>query len=358
MGDRQTKSVAFYALTKQGAALARRLHQAVDGSDLFLPTRLAVSDSDEKPFHRVAEVLAENFMAYRGHVIFAATGIVVRSIAPLIRHKTQDPAVVVCDQAGQYCISLLSGHLGGGNQLARAMAKILGGKPVITTATDLAGLPSLEMLAMQLGMGAENIQALAKVSGDLLEGKPVGVWDPAGWLLPELEQWRERFVRMDELPDANLDRRPLVWVGWEKLDPPPHWLVIRPPCLVLGLGCRRDTGMDKIEKLVRQTFKDNNLHLPCLARLASVDAKQNEEGILQFARKLNLETIFYSQNDLNSVEVPNPSEKVQEKMGVESVCEAAAILTCRAGRLLVEKTKSDKVTCAVALAAPAAACTL
>ena len=356
MSPDQHHKVAVYALTRDGADLARKLRLAMPGWDLFLPLRMADAADGELGFERMGRALADGFTRYDGHVVFGATGIVVRSIAPLIRHKAKDPAVVVCDQAGRYCISLLSGHLGGGNRLAREVAAILGAEPVITTATDLAGLPSLEMLAQDLGMRVQNISALAGVSGALLDGQKVSLWDPAGWLWPHLQKWPGRFMRLEQPPDPASPGGPLVWVDWHEIKHPASWLLIRPRCLAVGMGCRRGVPAQEIGDLLHKTLADNHLHISSLAKLASIEAKKDETGLLETARRLGLETEFYTQTALNSVEAPNPSARVEAKMGVKSVCEAAAILASRGGRLLVEKTKSAKATCAVALMKPEDAC--
>jgi cobalt-precorrin 5A hydrolase len=151
-------------------------------AQLFVGERLADDADDAQVFLRLGKALAQNFPRYAGHLVFAASGIVVRTIAPLLKDKTQDPAIVVLDQRGRWAISLVSGHLGGANTLAQEAASILGGQAVITTATDSAGLPSLEMVALERGIKVENLSALSKVSGTLLAREPVPVFDPKGWL--------------------------------------------------------------------------------------------------------------------------------------------------------------------------------
>ncbi|CAO0822153.1 cobalt-precorrin 5A hydrolase [Desulfarculales bacterium] len=162
--ERPASTLAVYAITPTGAEVARTLAPSLSGATLFLPRSLAYLPDGEELFDRLALALAANFLEYGGHVILAAAGIVVRALAPLLHHKAQDPAVVVVDQAGRYAVSLLSGHLGGSNALARRVAEILGGQAVITTATDTANLPSLEMLAGELGFRVENLMALARAA--------------------------------------------------------------------------------------------------------------------------------------------------------------------------------------------------
>ena len=343
----QGQGTAVYALTRAGARSAVRLAREMDGGELFLPGRLASDFPGAVAFDRLAQALAANFERYDGHVLFCAAGIVVRALAPLLQDKTRDPAVVVADQEGRHAVSLLSGHLGGANDLARKVAAILGGRAVITTATDIQGLPSLETEAVGLGCGVENIRALAKISSDLLDGVAVRVFDPGGWIRPVLERWPGLF---EPLEQARGDEPKLVWVGWEALDPPPGWLILRPPCLALGIGCNRDTPAQEIQELFQEVFGQEGLSPACVFSLASVEAKRDEPGLLEFGRSLGLEPLFYGPDQLNEIEVPNPSAMVRRHLGVESVCEAAAILAADRGRLLVQKRKTKNVTLAVGLA--------
>ena len=131
--------------------------------------------------------MSHNFNQYSGHVLVCAAGMVIRCLAPLLVNKTQDPAVVVVDQQGRFAVSLLSGHLGGANDLARQVAQALEGQAVITTATDNLGLPSLELEAKRLGLAVENLGALAGVSGALVDGRKVPVRDHGGWLGPVID---------------------------------------------------------------------------------------------------------------------------------------------------------------------------
>lgn len=341
------RTTAIYALTRAGAGSAVRLAREMDGADLFLPGRLAHDFPGAISFDRLASALGVNFERYGGHVLFCATGIVVRALAPLLQDKTRDPAVVVADQEGRHAISLLSGHQGGANDLARRVAAILGGQAVITTATDVQGLPSLETEAVALGCRVENIRALAGISSDLLDGIPVRVLDPGGWLRPVLDRWPGLF---ETVAEARRDEPRLVWAGWESLDPPPGWLVVRPPCLALGIGCNRGTPAQEIREFFQEVFSREGLSPACVFSLASVEAKRDEEGLLEFGRSLGLDPVFYRPDQLNEIKVPNPSETVKKHLGVESVCEAAAILAADKGRLLVQKQKTKNVTLAVGLA--------
>lgn len=339
--------IAVYALTAPGTGIARRIAAGGAEARLFLPERLATPGTAEVPFRNFREALTENFRKYRGHVIIAATGVVVRTMAPLIDHKAVDPAIVVVDPHGRYAISLLSGHLGRANLLAKSVAQVLGGQAVITTATDASGQPALEVLAADLELKIRNWPALAPLARSLVEGRPVPVYDPEEWLWPSLSPWSGSFVRILEL-DHHLPPTPLVHVSHQGGVFPDGWLLLRPPCLYLGLGCNRGTSFEEIHGLVMKVLEQQALDVLSLAGVASIEAKRDEPGLLTLAKTLNSGIKFFAPADLAKVPAPNPSATVKKHVGVPSVCEAAALLAAESHQLLVPKQKSLNATLAVA----------
>ncbi|MFZ5586766.1 MAG: cobalt-precorrin 5A hydrolase [Thermodesulfobacteriota bacterium] len=339
-------AIAVYALTQEGAASARRLAAGLGArARLFLPARLA--QAGETGFGRIAEAIAANWRDHAGHVCFAASGIVVRAIAPLIEAKAVDPAVVVCDPAGRFAVSLLAGHIGGANALARQVAAVLGGQAVVTTATDAAGLPSLEMIAAAAGLAVENLAALAGVSAALLDGRAVAVDDPGGWLLPRLmRDWPGLFRA-----GVAGDDPPRVGVDWRARPPRPGELLLRPPAIWAGLGCNRGASAEEMDNLLAATLMAHGQSPLALAGLASIAAKADEPGLMDLANRRGLGLKFFTAAELNAVAVPNPSDQPARHVGAHSVAEAAALLAAGpGGRLLVEKRKSPNATLALALA--------
>lgn len=340
------KTIAVYALTAPGAETARRLAASLGDARVFLPQRLA--GPGEEGFTRLAEALAAGWDAFGGHVVVAAAGVVVRAIAPLLAHKTVDPAVVVLDGAGRFAVSLLSGHLGGANDLAQRAAAVTGGEAVVTTASDAAGLPALEVLTAELGWRVENLGPLAAAARELVEGRALPLHDPEERLMPHLAPWPGRFQPRGDAPPAG-DAGPGVWVGWGEPAPGGGWLALRPPCLALGMGMNRGAGADELEGLARALLTGAGLSPLSLACLASADIKRDEPGLLELARRLDLPLKFFDATMLKQVKVPHPSQVVERHLGTGSVCEAAAILAARGGRLLAGKQKSANATAAVAL---------
>lgn len=341
---------AVYGLTPQGAKTASTLALALKG-DLFLPESLA-PDYNAHPFSALFTTVAESFDRYDNHVFVAAAGIVVRAVAPLIRSKDTDPAVVALDSEGRFAVSLLSGHVGGANRLAREVARITGGDPVITTATDTAGLISWDLLAIERDMTIANPEAIKALNMALLRGDPVSVLDPEDRLgLGTLSESCVPGSIIRRNTPSPPETRPSVIVSWKSLPETSctDSLVLHPHCLVAGVGCNRGTSGREILELIESTFSRHGLSRASLSGLATIDAKKDEAGILEAAESLDVNITFYPAGALRDVPVPNPSGTVKHYMGVESVCEAAALKKAGKGRLLVPKTLSRNATLAIAL---------
>jgi len=345
----RTHTTALYALGAPGAELCRRLASQLQGAEVFLPARHARQDLAENTFESLHAALAENFRRYSGHVLVCAAGMAIRCFASLMQGKAEDPAVVVLDQHGKYAVSLLSGHLGGANDLARQVAQELGGRAVITTATDNLGLPSLEMEAQRLGLQVDNLSALAAVSGALVDGRKVALCDPGGWLSPVASDYPDLFRSIEPDQAEGMTQEPVVWVAWQNLPKREGWLVLRPRCLALGMGCNRSTSAAELLDLADEALSRAGAAKSCLKTLASAEAKRDEPGLLAAARSLGVEPVFYAHGELAQVQVPNPSEAAMRCLGTASVCEAAAILASNNGKLILNKIRSKNATAAVAV---------
>ena len=342
--------VAVLALTPGGSKLAAYIVTNLRGSSLYLPEKVASSFGGAYPFADFKEAFAKCVDTHEGLVCVMATGIVVRLLAPLLKSKDEDPAVVVLDEMGRNVISLVSGHLGGANRLAREVAAITGGQEVITTATEVQGEMSFDELAKQAGLVIENLDRVKTLNMALLEKGQIGLYDPGKWMQPHLRETAgiEILQRPEEAGEAGLS-------GWIYVDDvigsfePPPCLILRPKSLVVGVGCRRGTKAAEIGAAVDKVFEDHNLSLLAVRNLATVELKEDEEGLNELIKVHHWPAVYYSVSDLQiPVEVPSPSDKVREHLGVESVCEKAAILSACGEELLVPKQILGKVTVAVA----------
>jgi len=341
------RSCAIYVLTRQGLTLGNRLARSLDG-DLYAPARLA-EDARIRGFNSLPALVARIFHDYDAHIFLAAAGIAVRTIAPHLEDKTRDPAVVVLDHKGTHVISLLAGHLGGANELARKVAELTGGTPVITTATDTENVPAIDTLAARNGLVIANPERIKVINAALAEGRPVLVDDPENRLHaatnPELTPW---FIPAD-IENSHGQNTPLVRVTWRMTDDD-QTLILQPRVLVAGIGCRKGTSREEIMTAITRVFAQHRLALGSLAALASIDIKAQEKGMVETARALDVPLSFYSADELQGITIPTPSSMVKKHIGVESVCEAAALKQSGQTSLLVPKQITGRTTLAIALA--------
>lgn len=338
---------AIYALTAPGAKLARVLAERL-GGEVFLPRGLA-EEFGSPAFESLLPFAAERFHKHLAHVFVSAAGIAVRAIAPVLKGKDVDPPVVVVDQRGRFAVSLVSGHLGGANDLAREVAQITAGQAVISTATDLEDVPAIDVIARERGLAVADTSAIKDVNIALMAGDPVQVFDPDNRLGIRGDERLERhYVFLPGL-EAFSTGRPGVVVDHRSGPHPDGALVLHPPCLAVGIGCKRGAPAAEIVDAVLATLAGNELAAKSLLSLGSVTIKADEPGLLEAAGTLGAALFFFEPGELAEIDAPNPSEKVRETVGTSSVCEAAAMLLAEADALLVEKTTSGNVTTAVAL---------
>ena len=338
--------IALWVVTPNGRKLARQLREKWPEATLWSSGHLPLDEDAVHgcTFDRLASAVEENFTRYAGHVFIMATGIVVRTIAALLRHKSVDPAVVVVDDQGRFAISLVAGHMGGANRLAARTARILGAAAVITTATDVNGKPAVDLLAVERGLRIENPQAIKAVNMALLMEKKLLLHDPYGMLGLVLSAYT-----VENAPPPENWKDPGVYVDDRSTALPESVLRLRPPCLCAGVGCNRHVSKEALKDLLGHVFEQHQLSMQSLGVIASIDRKGDEAGLLALARELQVPLQFFTKEELNQVlHVPNPSAMAAKHLGVQSVCEAAAILAARHGELIVPKHKTSQATVAIA----------
>ncbi|MFD8914035.1 precorrin-3B C(17)-methyltransferase [Streptomyces sp. NPDC059575] len=308
--------IGLISATSAGAAARDRLAAA-------WPDRTRVYEGP------VGDAVRAAFAECEQLVCFLATGAVVRLVAPLLGDKAADPGVVCVDEGGRFAVSLLGGHAGGANELAREVGELLGAEPVVTTATDAVGMAGLDTL----GLPYEG--AVAAVSRALLDGEPVALEVELAWPLPPLPV-AERGAYTVRLTDRALE-------------PGPCEVLLRPPSLVVGVGASRGAPVEEVLELIESALAEAGLSVRSVAQLATVDAKSEEPGLVGAAERLGVPLITYPAGELAAVVVPNPSDAPLAAVGTPSVAEAAALLG--GGELLVPKRKSAGIpamaTCAV-----------
>lgn len=273
-------------------------------------------------------------------LFIGACGIAVRAIAPYLKGKAVDPAVAVMDHRGQYVVSLLSGHIGGANNLTQLIAQISGAVPVISTATDVDNTFSVDSFAVANKLNIFEIPKVKLVSSAVLRGEPVGFCShfPIAGQQPEAlgAQGKTGFcitLSGEETPFA------------ETL----HLV----PQLALGIGCRRGITCGQIEQAVKLAFSTYHIALAAAAGVYSINLKKDEPGLLEFCEKYRLPARFFTPQELQSAAPPqgqqfSSSAFVANVTGVDNVCERAAILGSGGGKLYIPKQACSGVTVAAA----------
>lgn len=319
---------AVIALTAGAKTLAGILSSSLDECTLSCPQ------------DGVAAEIRRLWQEVDGLICIMAAGIVVRSIAPLCRDKKTDPCVVVLDEKGEFVISLLSGHLGGGNALARKIARITGGSPVITTASDVTGHTALDLWVEGNNLIVANPERLTALSARLINEGTLSVFSDQSMAgLPA------DFCRQEKTEDADIVISPFYPVRYKQL-------LLIPRNLFIGFGCNRGTTSAEFESALDDLCTAHRIDPRAIAGFASIDLKNDEEGLLAFARKNQRPIRFFSKDELNTVTGITVSEVVLRITGAKGVAEPAAVLAassdCGAGKLLVRKRKWKNVTAAVA----------
>ena len=322
--------IGLIAFTRRGEALARRLAEGLctQGEEAascagFGPGHIALKDWTQ-----------QGFAQHDALIYVGAVGIAVRAVAPHLRGKLTDPAVLVLDEGGRFCISLLSGHVGGANALCQRVAALAGALPVVTTATDGRGLFAVDTWAAARGLTIANPEGIKRVSSKILEGQTVTVFSD----IPLTGTPPQGVVCVQE---GEAD----VVIG---LHDDPGALTLVPRCAALGVGCRKGASQADIETGFAQFMQQHGLHPACIAQVASIDLKASEPGLVGFCAAHGFPLVTFSAEQLRAQgEGFTASAFVSSAVGVDNVCERSA-MAASGGRLLARKTICCGVTFALA----------
>ena len=338
---------AIYSFSLRGAELAKRIEAILTSLDYGVSNKTVAKYAEQAhlapllPDHNA--VCGEDFSRCQLLVFVGAVGIAVRTIAPYIKSKVTDPAVLSLDERGNFVIPLLAGHIGGANEMARYVAAALGAQACVTTATDVNGLFAVDEWAARNKMVLCSLKAAKDFAAALVAGEKVGLYVDAG------------FEVQGELPkqvEFNGSLPIGMAITLSKNLNPFRGATVRllPKIVHLGIGCKRNTPLERIEELVLPELERLAVDLRSIAGIASVDLKKDEQGLLAFAKKYNFPAHFYSAEELNALEGDfTPSSFVQSVVGVSNVCERSAVKDAAGGRLALKKTSRNGVTLAIAV---------
>lgn len=328
------------AFSRRGHELALKIKEKMTEHECSVFVKCsALGELSEK--RKISDCMAEWISAADGIIFVSSCGIAVRLIAPYVNDKRTDCAVTVVDENGRFAISLLSGHIGGANELAEELAEKISAKSVITTATDGRGLFAVDVFAEKNDMYISDMTAAKKISAALLEGESIGIASdyPITGALPNglVDKWetvpKSGIIISDKRETENIFENTLKLV---------------PRTIYCGIGCRKNTDFADIENAVLSAFEEMNLNIKALKCVSSIDLKKNESGINELCGKYKIPFYTYTAEKLRSVEGDfTESEFVQSITGVGSVCERSAVC-CSGGKLIMHKKVYNSVTIALA----------
>lgn len=290
----------------------------------------------------------DGFEKADGLIFIGACGIAVRIIAPFIRSKTEDPAVVVMDEGGSFAIALLSGHLGGANELAQEAAGMCGAQPVITTATDVNHKFAVDVFARKNQCYISDMRLAKEISAALLAGKEVGFassFPIEGQLPQEL-----KLCQVEENTESGCPELGILVSPSFLAHPFVHTLTLVPKVVTVGIGCKRGKPKEDVENAVRKACNQLLVPSAAMANVASIDLKADEEGILGYCRERDLPFITYPKEELEKMPGEfTPSVFVEKTTGVNNVCERSALKASGQGTLILKKRVEHGVTVALAV---------
>ena len=340
---------AIYVITKHGIEIGKTLMAQLPGADVFVSEKLmAQAPIYAQPMALpMGPVLAKNFKAYDAHIFIISVGAVVRMVAPLFENKKVDPAIICIDDKAQFVIPVLSGHVGRGNEFTHRIAKILGSVPVVTTASDVQGTLTVDILGRELGWVLDDLDRNVTVGcAAVVNQQPVLIVQETGesnfWPLDKPLPLGVTYTQtLDNVAAQDYE---IILVVSDRDIQTTHpaifakAVIYRPKSLVLGLGCDSNTPLELIERGIHKVLKENGLDLRSVKAIATVDKKAEEPAFLALKEKYGWGMRVYTADELNTLtDLPNPSQIVQKFIGAKGVSEPSALLASGSKELIVTK---------------------
>jgi len=337
------KKVVILAITKNGIEIGQKLKRYFSDFEIYAPKKFSdekkgVHWYDESTGQKIVELFKNNDAI----ICLFSLGAVIRLLAPHIKDKKTDPAVIVIDDNANFVISVLSGHLGGANELSNEIAKKIGSTSVVTTAADVNKTIAVDLVGKEFGWRIHDDSNVTRISAFMVNKEKIGIFQNAG----EKEWWRGKipenitfFSNFEDL--KNSDCKGYLLITNEKIedkDIMKNSVIYRVPSLVIGIGLHWDTSKETIMKGVNETLEKFGLNQNEIARFVSIKKDKDVVGLIELGEEMNIPVEYISREELATITTPNPSKTVKAFEGTASVSEAAAIKSSK-GELIVEKQK-------------------
>ena len=347
----EDKKIAILSITNNGRELALKIKEIMKNVDVFFIKKDTDYINDEVIVVNkgLKEFIPQIFDKYDYLVFIMATGIVVRTIAPLIISKFSDPAILVMDEKGNNIISLLSGHMGGANEMTLYMSDLINSHPVITTATDVNKKSSLDMIAKKLNGHIDDFRDnVLKINSMLVNNEEVHLYIDGNYKINH-----QGFTLYDEKTDLDKVRNLVIVTNKKDINKilnknienlNEKIIKVTPKDIVIGVGCKKNTNSDHMKNSLIKFLKEYNIDINAVKEIGSIEIKKDEKAIIDLAKFLDVKFKTFSVEEISKVDyLYEKSDWVKKNVGVYSVSDPVAHLLSE-GRVIINKQKYDGIT--------------
>ena len=335
------EKVSVLAITKNGINIGERLKELFPNWDIFVPSKLSNENKSIIWYSEpTSDKIIELFKNSNALICLFSLGAVIRLIAPYLKDKKTDPAVIVIDDKTNFVISVLSGHIGGANELTQEISEKLNALPVITTAADVNKTIAVDLVGREFGWKIDDETTVTKISAHMVNAEPIGVFQQTGnkkWY-KELPKNVTIYNSLEELKKSNSKAYLIISDTIIDNELAQESVIYRPQSLVIGIGLHWDTTKDTIKDGIEHCLKKFNLSSKCIAKLVSIKKSEDVQGLIDLGEEMKIPVEYVNREELAEIITPNPSNTVKAFEGTASVSEAAAIKISN-GELIVEKQK-------------------
>lgn len=334
------EKVSVLAITKNGISIGAKLKEIFPDWNVYAPSKFSNDKEIIWYSEPTSEKIIELFKNNKALICLFSLGAVIRLIAPHLKDKKNDPAVIVIDDKTNFVISVLSGHLGGANELTQTIAEKLNAIPVITTAADVNKTIAVDLLGRDLGWKIDDDSTVTKISAYMVNEEKIGVYQDAGKInwFKELPKNVKIYESLGDLKESNSRGHLIISDKIMNDNFLIDSVIYRPPSLVIGIGLHWETSKEKIKNGIDICLTKFNLSPKSIAKLVSIKKPSDVQGLIDIGKEIGVPVEYVDKEELSHVSVPNPSKTVKAFEGTSSVSEAAAIKVS-GGKLIVEKQK-------------------
>jgi cobalt-precorrin 5A hydrolase len=335
------EKTSVLAITKNGVNIGENLKKLFPEWSIFAPSKLSNEKTGITWYSEpTSEKIVKLFKSNNALICIFSLGAVIRLIAPYLKDKKTDPAVIVIDDKTKFVISVLSGHIGGANELTEEIADKLGALSVITTAADVNKTIAVDLVGREFNWKIEDDSTVTKISAHMVNEEPIGIFQEAG-----NKNWYKKlpknvliYENMEDLKKSNSKACLIISDKVIDKEISKESVIYRPPSLVIGIGLHWDTTKETIREGIKDCLDKFQLSSKSIAKLVSIKKPEDVQGLIDLGKEIGIPVEYVNREDLAEISAPNPSETVKAFEGTASVSEAAAIKVS-GGELIVEKQK-------------------